>query len=176
MAGAALLLLLSLHAAPPAAPGADADPPSAIRLLFQAGELRRAIRSCQACIAAGGATAKRCKALLGPLVEYQAKASHADALTLDEARDMLAWDRAISPEVSGRLTREVVARYVAVPWAKAKAAAQAGAVPQAEALAREVLHVDPRHAEAAAWLDSVAPDAGAPARKAPRRGARDAGR
>jgi hypothetical protein len=100
-----------------------------------------------------------------PLVEYQAIIGKGtDALTSDEAKALLEWEKQISPEVPSKLSTEVVNRFVTHPWDQALAAQRGGDAKLATQLAQAVLKVSPQHAGAKAMLEPE--DAGKPAPKA----------
>lgn len=165
-----LFLALALgQAAPPTTLPTAADAPSAARLLFQAGDLRRAIATAKACAGAKKKGHKECAAMVKPLVEYQTLAGKREPLTPAEARALLAYQQQISPEVPSKLSAEAQRRFVDGPYEQAVAARLGGDEALARTLAQRVLEVWPHHEGAQALLGS--PDAGV----RPRKGAKDAG-
>ncbi len=102
----------------------------------------------------------RCLPLHQHLAEY-AYLFGADELTRDQARELVALDRKISPTVPSKLTEKVLGAHVTQPLQLAQARATAGDARGAKALAERALFVDPQSAEAKALLASLAaPDAG----------------
>lgn len=169
-----LLLVVALgQAAPPQAPAPPetADAPSAVRVLFQAGDLRRAVSMCRACAGSKKKGAKECLLMLEPLVEFQALMNRGEALTAAEARALFEYERKVSPEVQSKLSSGPRRRFVEAPFEGARAAA-AQNPERARQLAEQVLAVDPSHAGALALLGRQAPDAG---RESAQRGGPDAG-
>ena len=94
--------------------------------------------------------AKACKPLLKDLAEYAFLLSKYEALTLEEAKQMVMLDRRISPKAVGKLTAPVVERYVTGPMARARSWAEQGAAGEAVKFVDEVLLVDPANADAKA--------------------------
>jgi hypothetical protein len=138
------LLLMVLLSAPDA--GSVPTPRELAQLYFLAGDLRRAVDAGRQCVQREGK--KKCEALYRALVEYEALIPRNEELTPAEAKSYLEWDRVISPNEPGKLTRPVFARYVEEPLAAARAAAGTGDAKKAKALAERVLQVDPQNADA----------------------------
>jgi len=92
--------------------------------------------------------AKACKPLLKDLAEYSFLLSKYEALTLDEAKQMLILDRRISPKAIGKLTSPVIERYVTGPMARARLWAEQGAAAEAVKFVDDALLVDPANADA----------------------------
>ena len=178
----ALLTLALAQALPPAEPRQPSteDAPSAARLLFQAGDLRRAISMAKACAGSKKKGFKECALMVKPLVEFQAIMDKTTPLTADDARALLEYQQVISPLVPSNLTAEVTNRYVTRPWEQAVAASRVGDMKQATELAHGVLKVLPTHEGALALLapaDAGPSDAGHPKKPSREAGThRDAGR
>lgn len=94
--------------------------------------------------------AKACRPLLKALAEYAFLMSRVDRLTLDEARQVLELDRAISPKAVGKLTVPIVERFVQGPLARAQLWASQGAAGEAVRFVEDALRVDPKNVEALA--------------------------
>jgi hypothetical protein len=151
-----LTAALAQAGAPP--PPSTADAPSAVRLLFQAGDLRRAVGMAKTCAGSKKKGAKECAAMVKPLVEYQSIINKTTALTAGDARALLEHQQKISPLVPSKLSAEAQDRFVDRPWGQAQAAGRAGDEKLALELARAVLDVAPSHAGALALVGP--PDAG----------------
>lgn len=144
-----ILLALLLSQAPPQKLGGGARPkPSEMaHLFFLAGDLARAVDQARQCnVAEKG----KCKAMLVALAEYQFLANRIERFSAADARSFIALDRTISKTVPGKLTEPVLARWVKDPIARATQAATAGDRAQAEAIAVQVLQIDPGNADARA--------------------------
>jgi hypothetical protein len=142
-----------------------ADTPSAVRLLFQAGDLRRAINMAKACAGTRKKGAKECLAMVKPLVEYQSIIGKEISVTAEDAKALFEYEKKISPEVPSKLSKEIETRFVTHPYDQALAARRAGEEAMAQELAKKVLAVQPRHEGALAIVtvpDAGAPDAGPP--------------
>lgn len=94
--------------------------------------------------------AKVCKPLLKDLAEYSFLLSKYEALTLEEAKLMIALDRRISPKSVGKLTTPVIERYVTGPMGRARLWAEQGAAGEAVKFVDDALTVDPTNADARA--------------------------
>lgn len=153
------LCLLLLCAAPPEAGKPKTPPASDMAILyFMAGDMRRAVET-----ARGGmkTDAAKCKALYPMLVEYQFLVPKRDSLSVEEAKNFLAWDKKISPKAPGKLTGVVYRQYVETPLQYARTAHQGGDVERAKKLLADVLIVDATNEEALALkVAMAAPDAG----------------
>lgn len=142
----ALALLVScwLAQAPVARPIPVPSAAETARLYFLAGDLAKAQEWAQRGLKR---ERKKCAALNQALAEYSFLAHHLDELSLDQARQFLAWDKKISPQARGKLTEQVLERYVRKPLSLAQMRA-AGDTQGALALVSQVLAVDPQNAEA----------------------------
>jgi hypothetical protein len=150
----ALYLTLALLQLPPQkALGAPSRSETA-KLFFLAGDLGKAQE-----IARAGVNSKtdgtKCKALLKLLAEYAFLANHIDELTPEQARQLLELDAAIAPGGVGKLTQKAVERFIDRPLSIARLRAQAGDVAAAASIARDILNVDPKHAETLAFLKAL---------------------
>ena len=145
------LLMVVLSQPMPMPPGADkALAPTAIetaRLYFIAGNLPLAREWGQRGLKK---EAKVCKPLLKDLAEYSFLLSKYEALTLEEAKSMIALDRRISPKAVGKLTTPVVERYVTGPMGRARLWAEQGAAGEAVKFVDDALTVDPANVDARA--------------------------
>ena len=149
-----LPLLLLLAAPPPPDAGPPAPTPREMaQLFFMAGDLRRAVDAGRRCIQVEGK--KKCEAFYRALVEYEALIPKNEQLTLDEAKNYLAWDRLISPQEPGKLTRGVIQRWIDDPLAGASAALQVGDKKSAKQAAERVLKVDPKNEQAKKLLEAA---------------------
>lgn len=131
-------------------PAAKALAPTAIetaRLYFIAGNLPAAREWGQRGLKK---EAKACKPMLRDLAEYSFLLSKYEALTLDEAKQMLILDRRISPKAVGKLTSPVIERYVTGPMARARLWAEQGAAAEAVKFVDDALVVDPSNVDAKA--------------------------
>jgi hypothetical protein len=166
---AAILALALAQAAPvePKAPSTE-DAPSAVRLLFQAGDLRRAISMAKTCAGSKKKAYKECLVMVKPLVEYQSLIEKGATLTADEAKALFEYQAKISPLTPSRLSAEAQARFVDKPWEQAEAALRGGDGKRASELAQGVLKVQPNHVGAKELL--------APSDAGHQKPARDAGR
>ncbi len=131
-----LLLALVMAAAP--------QPSANARLYFLAGDLSKAVEWAKRCVAT---EPEVCRPMLKALAEYAFLANHTDELTLEQARDFIAYDRVVSATVPGKLTKPVIARFVTGPLARAHELMASDAA-QAKSLVERVLTVDPANAEA----------------------------
>jgi hypothetical protein len=145
------LALTQAPLAPPNAPSTE-DAPSAVRLMFQAGDLRRAISMAKTCAGAKRKGFKECLVMVKPLVEYQALIEKGAKLTADEAKLLFEYQAKISPLTPSKLSAEAQARFVDKPWEQALAAQRVGDSKLANALAQGVLTVQPNHEGAKAFL------------------------
>jgi hypothetical protein len=170
------LLTVAVAQAPAPPKPSTADAPSATRLLFQAGDLRRAIAMAQACAAAKKKGHKDCAAMVKPLVEYQALVVKEQGMTAEEVRALLEYQQQISPQVPSKLTAPYVERFITRPWEQAQVAMRGGDEALARKFAEAVLRASPQHEGALALVygpDAGRPDAGT--RRDPRPETRDAG-
>lgn len=142
-----LYLALALLAAAPPKKGPKAS--EMAHLYFLAGDLTHAVESAKKCNELEGG---KCKAMFKALAEYQYLASRTERLTPAEAKQFIAYDRAISKTVPAKLTEKVIERFVKEPLDLAARAAAAGDREQAQGLAKAVLEVDPTNADAKAML------------------------
>lgn len=92
--------------------------------------------------------------MLKALAEYGLLANHTDEFTLEQARDFLKWDAAISPGAPGKLTQPIIDRFVTRPLAQARLLASSDAT-GAKAVVSQVLAVDPKNVDAAALLKTL---------------------
>ena len=152
------LALVSLLAADPA-PKPETPPASDMAILyFLAGDLRRAVDTARAGLTSD---AKRCKALYPMLVEYEFLVPKREEMTVEQARDFLAWDKKISPKSRGKLTGFVVQRYVETPLRAAQVQLKGGDVARARKLIDDALTVGPANTDGLALRAQLgAPDAG----------------
>ena len=167
------ILTVAVAQAPAPPKPSTADAPSAARLLFQAGDLRRAIAMAQSCAAAKKKGFKECTAMVKPLVEYQALIVKEQGMTAEEVRALLEYQQKISPEVPSKLSAPFVERFITRPYEQAVVAVRSGDEALAKKFAEAVLKASPDHAGAQAILgvaDAGRPDAGSRAAR------RDAGR
>lgn len=137
------LTLLALLSAKPAAE----KPPSMIetaKLFFLAGDIPKAQDWARACLKR---EPKVCASINKWLAEYAFLASRIDEFTPEQAREFIELDKKIAPLAQGKMTKEVVERYVTKPFETAKARAN-GDEKGALGLLEKVLVVDPKHAEA----------------------------
>jgi hypothetical protein len=141
------LCLMLLCAAPP--PAERASPPASDMaiLYFLAGDLRRAVETARSGMKTD---AVRCKALYPLLVEYEFLIPKRDALTVDEAKSFLEWDRKISPKAQGKLTTGVYRQYVETPIIHARTAHLGGDAARAKQMVADVLKIDPKNPDALA--------------------------
>lgn len=157
----ALALTVALSQSPAKSAGVGAPPPSeTAKLFFLTGDLAKAQE-----IARGGLKkdGKRCRPLLKLLAEYAFLAARMDDFTPEQAKEFLALDAKIAPGGVGKLTQKTIERFIDKPLAIAKLRAQAGDRAGAQAIARDALAVDPKHADALAFLASLeAGDGGVP--------------
>ncbi|MBL8935243.1 MAG: hypothetical protein JNM69_11870 [Archangium sp.] len=151
-----LALALLVTQAPPLPPGGkQLIAPTAIetaRLYFLAGDLSTSREWCERGLKR---EAKVCKPLLKDLAEYKFLMSKFEELTLDEAKQVIALDRRISPKEPGKLTRPIVERYVNGPMTRAKLWAEQGAAAEAVRFVEDALKVDPTNADARALLKQL---------------------
>ena len=153
---------------PPKPPSTE-DAPSAVRLLFQAGDLRRAISMAKTCAGSKKKGFKDCLAMVKPLVEYQSLIEKGAALTADEAKLLFEYQAKLSPLTPSKLSAEAQKRFVDKPWEQAQAALRLGDTKLATELAQGILKVQPGHEGA---KDLLAPADAGTAKKP----VRDAGR
>lgn len=151
------VLALLVTQAPPPMPGGPPQMlgPTAIetaRLYFLAGDLSTAREWGKRGLKKEG---KVCKPFLKDLAEYAFLAGKFEELTLDEARQVLALDRRLSPKEPGRLTKPVQERFVRGPMKRAEAWASQGAALEAVRFVDDVLKVDPGNVEAKALRASL---------------------
>jgi hypothetical protein len=139
-----MLALLLLIAVPDA--GSAPTPREMAQLFFLAGDLRRAVDAGRRCVQLEGK--KKCEPFYRALVEYEALIHKNDELTPEEARAYLEWDRLVSPQQPGKLTKPVIARYVEGPLEAGRQALSNGDHAAAKQAAERVLKVDPKNAEA----------------------------
>ena len=161
-----LILAVVVTQAPPLPPPGVKQMigPTAIetaRLYFLAGDLTNSREWCERGLKR---EAKVCKPLLKDLAEYKFLMSKFEALTLDEAKQVIALDRRISPKDQGKLTKPIFERYVNGPLARAKLWAEQGAAAEAVRFVEDALKVDPANADARALLKQLTAlaDAGMP--------------
>ena len=150
----ALLLAIVLaagHAAVKAPASKAPDVAASARLSFRAGDLAKAVDWASHCVRA---QPEVCRPLLKALAEYGLLANHTDELTVDQARDFIRYDRVISPEAPGRITKAVIARFVTGPLSHARDLA-AAEPERAKALVDRVLEVDPSNADASELRKSL---------------------
>jgi hypothetical protein len=138
-----VLLSLLLAASPDA--GVVPTPREMAQLYFIAGDLRRAVDFGRRCVQLDK---KKCELFYRALVEYQALIPKNDRLSRAEARQYLEWDHLVSPERLGALSVDVNRKFITDPMDAANAALVAGDCARAEALAKTVLEVSPKHLEA----------------------------
>ncbi|MDX2013421.1 MAG: hypothetical protein SFW67_24735 [Myxococcaceae bacterium] len=165
----ALVLAVLLAQVPPlpkGLPGMDEKRPNmkasdAATLYFLAGDLATARDWCQRGLKK---EAKRCGPFLKQLAEYAFLMGKYEPLTREEARQVLEFDRKLSPGTMGNLTKPVHERYVAGPLARARLWAQQGVAAEAVRFVDEVLEVDPSNADAKGLRAQLlaAADGGAP--------------
>ena len=139
--------------------GKAPSPREMAQLFFLAGDLRRAVDAGRRCVELEGK--KKCGDFYRALVEYQALIPRNTELTPAEAKAYLEWDHAISPGAEGKLTASVRQRYVTDPLEHAKRAKDEGDLARAKALAKAVLDVEPKNAEAVALLRAAGQPTGA---------------
>ncbi len=149
-----LALTLLLTQAPPmpqigAPPGPPPKPQDLVALYFRTGDLRKAVEHCRAWMKT---SKKQPTPVFKALVQYQFLASRISELTLEEAKQFLAFDAIVSPGTPALLTKQVRARFVEGPMEMANAAALANHRERALQLARDVLAVEPGNAAAHALL------------------------
>lgn len=152
-----LLVAVLVTQAPPLPPGGKQQiAPTALetaRLYFLAGDLTTSREWCERGLKR---EAKVCKPLLKDLAEYKFLLAKFEALTLEEAKQVIALDRRISPKEQGKLTKPIFERYVNGPMARAKLWAEQGAAAEAVRFVEEALKVDPANADARALLKQLA--------------------
>lgn len=146
--------LLTQVPTPPVPPGAGAAPPpwEVAKLFFLAGDVARAVETVLKCQVT---SPKRCGPMKKPLVEYQYLASKRDELTREEAAQLIAYDRQLSPTKPGKISEPIIARFVTTPLSLAKARIDGGDPESARLALEAVLAVDPKQAEAKALLKSL---------------------
>ena len=151
-----LALAVLVTQAPPLPPGGkQMIAPTAIetaRLYFLAGDLTTSREWCERGLKR---EAKACKPLLKDLAEYKFLMSKFEELTLDEAKQVIALDRRISPKDQGKPTKPIFERYVSGPMTRAKLWAEQGAAAEAVRFVEDALKVDPTNADARALLKQL---------------------
>ncbi|MCA3013114.1 MAG: hypothetical protein INH41_12035 [Myxococcaceae bacterium] len=163
MSALVLAVLLCQAPALPGAPGSKRPPKASetAKLYFLAGDLASAREWCERGLKQERAV---CKPFLERLASYAYLVGRFAPLTPDEAREVLALDRALSPSSPGQLTKPVQERYVLAPLRRARLWAERGAAGEAVPFVDEALRVDPSNVEAKALrarlLDMA--DGGAP--------------
>lgn len=148
---AALLLALLLTQAPP-------KPSELARIAYGQGDLVTAMEYARK----GIKTDKACKPMIKDLIEYQSLAGHTDALTVDEAKLLLALDKKISPGRRGKITDEVYLRRVQGPINRARMLWQNGGPGEALQALQLALEIDPANADALQMQAALKSDAGYP--------------
>ncbi len=118
------------------------------RLYFVAGDLRRAGEFIDRCLQSP--EKKKCLPIKRALAEYSYLASQRDSLTAAQARQVLEFDRQISPQKVGKLTQVVSEQWVGRPTRIAQSRFEAGQLTAARASLDEALAVDPLNVEALA--------------------------
>lgn len=134
-----LILSAFLSAAPE---GVD---PATVTFVFRAGDLPRARDIALKC---RKFAPKVCGKMFRGLVDYQFLIPRSDALSLAEAKQLIALDRMLSPEEPGRLTLPILAQYVTFPLAQATEALKGQNVSLALSFVDRVLSVDPKNVRA----------------------------
>ena len=153
-----LPLLLILTAAPPVAEKPDTPPASDMAILyFLAGDLRRAVDTARAGLTSDP---KKCKVLYPMLVEYAFLVPKRETFSLAEAKSFLDYDKKISPKAQGKLTANVVKRYVELPLQSARTAHKGGDLVRARQFVDDALAVDATNADAIALKAELGADAG----------------
>lgn len=135
-------LLMLLSGTPAKSKPADAPLPSeTVKLFFLAGDLARAQEFARAC---RRSEPKRCDTLNKRIAEYAFLARDIDALTAEQARELIALDAKITPLARGKITEKVIERYITVPLDRARSRAQ-GDEKGALLILEKVLIADPKN-------------------------------
>ncbi len=131
-----------------ATPAKGPAPADTARLFFLAGDLAKAADWANRGVKDDP---KRCGPLVKALAEYAFLANHTDEFTPSQARNFIKWDKAISPGRPGKITQEVIDRFVNAPLKRAEAVKESDKA-QATEIITHVLEVDPGNAEARTLL------------------------
>lgn len=158
MAPLLALLLLANPVSGPSAPKEGPKPSELAKIYFIAGDLVRA----RTALEGGRKSDPKAEPMLKQLADYQFLVSKADKLTAAEAKQLIALDRAFSPQATGKMTRPVHDRFVAMPLLKAQARLDANLLSDALPLALAAHDADPFDADAVAMLSKLGVDAGMP--------------
>lgn len=139
------ILVVALLSGTPAKKPVDAPHPSeTAKLFFLTGDIAKAQEIARLCLRK---EPKKCGPLNRWIAEYAFLVRDIDALTPEQARELIELDAKIAPDARGKLTQKVVERFVTIPLERAKTLAPVDRKGAAQVVER-VLFVEPKNVAA----------------------------